>query len=858
MAQYKTGKVTLAAGSSIVTGVGTAWLANIKIGNVLWLGYGLPMGWIASIDSDTQLTLEAPWSAAGQAGVAYAIVRDFEPQSGAPLLAHGDGGSNDMYNRGIAAVAEFAASGDKTAAVAVAQGSLTSRTLSSRFRDRPTPMDWGAAGDGVTDDTVAIQAAYSAIVAAGGGCLHLAGRVYRVTGPISIYTAVGMTVEGPGTIVVDFKGPGLVAISATNPVTPSTRGAQINIIGLTLKLSTAVQVSGQAPVLFEHLYCSALRLHRCIFDGYGDNTAIRFSDIWNAVFTDCYVWGAGCQRVRKTIPTSTTFTIAAGSQALTASADIFDATDVGQVMCLGSQIMTIQTVTDARNATISKTAVRTTTAGNANFDAARGSMDLGSNILNLNAGVLTTADVGRAVYVLDATLVTYPANMVRPMRATIIAVPSANQAVLSVAATAAVSAVYVIISPAVEVLASNGGTNDAMFSAFQNEYFRGTGMVVESAGNFFLREAKLHASNGSYNAASSTFCGVFTTVGGYIGGDFEGATVNNVGRIAVSALTSGLSFDDVCTVVMDDQPLVAMTSSYAGSVCNIGNVMVGNQADPRSLTTPYVSAGSGILNVWGALAAYARTAPIITNPRAFRQPVSVQPGTLAAPGLSLSGDGDTGLAQIAGANTLSVVAGGAEAIRANASSCEVMQYLGVNVASNLYDRLCIREDGGQRHLLLTTTSDTASAAPYIYTTRQRATGTTTQSGDVLFQLAAWGQTTTPVASNVGLIAVKQTGAATATNVPGAVIISAQPASGVAYATEVVRINGDMSVTHRGNAQTVINANSLHVLRSYTVATLPAASANPWAMAAVSNGASGRPHVTSNGTNWVYPDGTVAA
>ena len=43
---------------------------------------------------------------------------------------------------------------------------------------------------------------------------------------------------------------------------------------------------------------------------------------------------------------------------------------------------------------------------------------------------------------------------------------------------------------------------------------------------------------------------------------------------------------------------------------------------------------------------------------------------------------------------------------------------------------------------------------------------------------------------------------------------------------------------------------------YTLATLPPAADFAGATVAVSDGTAGRPIVTSNGTNWVYPDGTT--
>jgi hypothetical protein len=73
-------------------------------------------------------------------------------------------------------------------ATIIPSGATAARALSSKLGDMPSVRDFGAVGDGVTDDTAAINAAAAAIPA-GGGTLLLTRGNYLVDG-ISVYNAI--------------------------------------------------------------------------------------------------------------------------------------------------------------------------------------------------------------------------------------------------------------------------------------------------------------------------------------------------------------------------------------------------------------------------------------------------------------------------------------------------------------------------------------------------------------------------------------------------------------------------------------------------------------------------------------------
>jgi hypothetical protein len=72
-APYSTGTVTIAG--AVVTGAGTAWTANVDPGMILSLTAGRIYGVVKSVDSDTQVTLTAPWPAAVGAATGYTLAQ---------------------------------------------------------------------------------------------------------------------------------------------------------------------------------------------------------------------------------------------------------------------------------------------------------------------------------------------------------------------------------------------------------------------------------------------------------------------------------------------------------------------------------------------------------------------------------------------------------------------------------------------------------------------------------------------------------------------------------------------------------------------------------------------------------------
>ena len=97
-------------------------------------------------------------------------------------LARGNSGATtqDVMNVSNAGVVSFPQGlGNISNSTAIATGSTTARSLANRFSDVVNVKDFGAVGDGVTDDTAAIQNAINT-----GKSVYFPSGIYKIT---SIY-----------------------------------------------------------------------------------------------------------------------------------------------------------------------------------------------------------------------------------------------------------------------------------------------------------------------------------------------------------------------------------------------------------------------------------------------------------------------------------------------------------------------------------------------------------------------------------------------------------------------------------------------------------------------------------------------
>lgn len=486
------------------------------------------------------------------------------------------------------------------------------RTAQSKMREvEVTPEDFDCEGDGTTDDTANLQLAINE--ARTKGVWLTLKNDYRITSGLDIYPSsrYGIRWEPGASIQVDFTGASGIALKATHPTVASTRGSILTLQNPRIVMHSNVGAASIGPVLLEHRYASDLKiLGNGFISHYRNNTAVRLSAMFNCDGEYLSVWGGGTSFPRKST-TSITFSITSGATALTSSAAHFAASDVGKSIVIdgtnASELFTISAFGSDTSVTVSQTAKATHTAVAGGWEGVRGSMTSASSTLTLSDNVLAAADIGRVVYVLDA----YDDGGVsrKPLRATITNV-SGTTITLDTAATASVTDVYVLFSPAVEIYeedTSLNSTNDAAFLGLHLEQFKGTGIVVSRAVNFSVDRLKLHALNSTWNDDQSLICGVFSGVGGFISGDFEGTPINDLGRIYVAGQRHLLRFGEWSGVGLDNQPLLRMANSAATSVVSIGSVCLNNAVVQATIDRAFVITGSGRLEQCGPFMAFGVT-----------------------------------------------------------------------------------------------------------------------------------------------------------------------------------------------------------------------------------------------------------
>lgn len=111
------------------------------------------------------------------------------------------------------------------------------RTVASKLKDVVSVKDFGAVGDGITDDTAAIQAAIDAMGSRGGGEVHAPAGVYAISSTIKIGNGSSGTAS-------TYQNVELVG-GGSSPLASASSATQFKWIGATSTAAVMVEIAGR-------------------------------------------------------------------------------------------------------------------------------------------------------------------------------------------------------------------------------------------------------------------------------------------------------------------------------------------------------------------------------------------------------------------------------------------------------------------------------------------------------------------------------------------------------------------------------------------------------------------------------------
>ena len=101
MSQYSTGLSSVTNGSPTVTGTNTLWASNVTVGDSFTIASTGVMYDVASVDSDTQVTLSVAYAGPTASGAVYAIGTSFTMPDNFPEMSQGDIETATIFTRAM-------------------------------------------------------------------------------------------------------------------------------------------------------------------------------------------------------------------------------------------------------------------------------------------------------------------------------------------------------------------------------------------------------------------------------------------------------------------------------------------------------------------------------------------------------------------------------------------------------------------------------------------------------------------------------------------------------------------------------------------------------------------------------------
>ena len=183
-------------------------------------------------------------------------------------------------------------------------GSTTARTLAARFADVINVKDFGAVGDGVTDDTSAVQAAVDLAESGGGGVIFFPAGTYLVSTQLTIVDAA-VRFLGAGAEVSILRFSGVNGISISQPTLTLRQPVHLDALSFLTDgngLYDAITLDGQSTTSLATQFIA----ENCVFRGVSNSTAWRrgidlTSGSYFSRVAGCYFRGNTADRTKMAI-----------------------------------------------------------------------------------------------------------------------------------------------------------------------------------------------------------------------------------------------------------------------------------------------------------------------------------------------------------------------------------------------------------------------------------------------------------------------------------------------------------------------------------------------------------------------------
>jgi hypothetical protein len=186
MSQYKTGTVSVTNGSATVTGTDTSWSGNVSAGDAFTIvGSGVTYT-VASVSSNTSLTLSAPYAGSTASGQSYAITRDFTAD-GIVEMSQGDIETATIFTRAVRKIQDLFTS---------LKTGLTTNKVISAGGDLEIEADTGYVIKAIIDGAERVQVTSSGVVLQGPLANATQAQSLTVSGGTSLSTGGGLVGRG--------------------------------------------------------------------------------------------------------------------------------------------------------------------------------------------------------------------------------------------------------------------------------------------------------------------------------------------------------------------------------------------------------------------------------------------------------------------------------------------------------------------------------------------------------------------------------------------------------------------------------------------------------------------------------------